>query len=148
MEFKVLVYIIIGIAWLLSKLLSAKGKQGKGGNVFPESWTKPFEDQLEPVKPLARERTKIKHQEKPVKATISPNMVFETVNIPESGSQRKLSHNSDNIVVSQVQILEEIKEKETNNFAQELSYEIKNGQFDWKRAMVINELIKHQHFRW
>lgn len=145
MEFKVLVYIIIGIAWLFSKLLIAKEKKGKGGNVFPESWTKPFEDQMEPVKPEVRERVKIKHLERPGNSPIKGR---ERINIPEGGFKKRENLKSDDIVVSEVQILDEINERDTNAFAQELSYEIKNGQFDWKRAVVINELIKHQHFRW
>lgn len=147
MEFKVLVYIVIGLIWMFSKLLSAKGKQEKGGSVIPESWTKPFEDQLEPVKPIIRERVKIRHQEKPTDSKNLPKLESENINIPEVRYNSKVSIKSDEIAVSQVQILDEINEKETNYFAQELSYEIKSGRLDWKRAMVINELLKHQHFR-
>lgn len=145
MEFKVLVYIIIGLVWLFSKLLSAKGKQDNGRKVFPESWTKPFEDQLEPVVPEVRERVKIKHLQK---AGNTPIIGRERINIPEGGLKRKEDFKSEEIVISKVQILEDFHERDANSFAQELSYEIKNGQFDWKRAVVINELIKHQHFRW
>ncbi|MBK7965403.1 MAG: hypothetical protein IPK10_09020 [Bacteroidetes bacterium] len=99
------------------------------------------------MEPTVRERVKIKHQEKPSYSAISPRIGLERTNIPEGGYKRKTSLNSDEIVVSQVQILDEINEKETNHFAQELSYEIKSGEFDWKRAVVINELLKHQHFR-
>jgi hypothetical protein len=145
MEFKVIVYIIIGIAWVFSKMLSAKGKQGKEEPVFPESWPKPFEGQLEPVKPVVRERVKIKHVEKPGNLAIKG---LENINVPEGGYAKKDNLKSDEIVVSKVQILDEINERDANIFAQELSYEIRNGQFDWKRAVVINELLKQQHFRW
>ena len=59
MEFKVLVYIVIVIIWLFSKLLSAKGKQKEEKSILPESWTKPFESQLETVITDTRERKKI-----------------------------------------------------------------------------------------
>jgi hypothetical protein len=74
--------------------------------------------------------------------------VLENTNIPEGGYAKKDNFKSDEIVVSKVQILDEISQRDTNTFAQELSYEIRNGQFDWKRAVVINELLKQQHFRW
>ena len=147
MEFKVLIYIVIGIIWLFSKLLSAKGKQKEEKSILPESWTKPFERQLETVITDTRERKKIKHQEKPKKLNTSLKTVSEKINIPEGGLKRKSSIENDGILVSQVQILEEIDESGANEMAHQLSYEIRNGKIDWKRAMVINELLKHQHFR-
>ena len=68
-------------------------------------------------------------------------------NFPEGGFKRNNSIENDGILVSQVQILEEIDEIGANEMAQGLSYEIRNGKIDWKRAVVINELLKHQHFR-
>ena len=147
MEFKVLIYIVIGIIWLFSKLLSAKGKQKEEKSLFPESWTKPFERQLETVITDTRERKKIKHQEKPKKLSNSSKTESEKINILEGGLKRKNSIENDGILVSQVQILEEIDEIGANEMAQGLSYEIRNGKIDWKRAVVINELLKHQHFR-
>ena len=147
MEFKVLIYIVIGIIWLFSKLLSAKGKQKEEKSLFPESWTKPFERQLETVITDTRERKKIKHQEKPKKLSNSSKTESEKINIPEGGFKRNNSIENDGILVSQVQILEEIDEIGANEMAQGLSYEIRNGKIDWKRAVVINELLKHQHFR-
>ncbi|MFN0187360.1 MAG: hypothetical protein ACKVQV_01525 [Bacteroidia bacterium] len=147
MEFKVLIYIVIGIIWLFSKLLSAKGKQKEEKSILPESWTKPFERQLETVITDTRERKKIKHQEKPKKLNTSLKTVSEKINITEGGLKRKNSIENDGIMVSQVQILEEIDDSGANEMANQLSYEIRNGKIDWKRAMVINELLKHQHFR-
>lgn len=147
MEFKVLIYIVIGIIWLFSKLLSAKGKQKEEKSLFPESWTKPFERQLETVITDTRERKKIKHQENPKKLSNSSKTESERINILEGGLKRKNSIENDGILVSQVQILEEIDEIGANEMAQGLSYEIRNGKIDWKRAVVINELLKHQHFR-
>ncbi|MBK9638177.1 MAG: hypothetical protein IPO63_10310 [Bacteroidetes bacterium] len=147
MEFKVLVYIVIGIIWLFSKLLSAKGKQKDEKSILPESWTKPFEGQLETVITDERERKKIKHQEKGKNLRSSVIPKPEKIKITEIENQRKNSLKNDEIMVSQVQILDEIDETGANEFAQELSYQIRNGTVDWKRAMVINELLKHQHFR-
>lgn len=147
MEFKVLVYIIIGIIWLFSKLLSAKGKQKEEKSILPESWTKPFERQLETVITDTRERKKIKHQEKGKNLKSSVISESEKINFPEGGFKRNNSIENDGIMVSKVQILEEIDEIGANEMAQGLSYEIRNGKIDWKRAVVINELLKHQHFR-
>lgn len=147
MEFKVLIYIVIGIIWLFSKLLSAKGKQKEEKSVLPESWTKPFEDQIETIKPEARERKKIKHQEKGKNLRSSVITDSKRSNNIEGGLKGKISLEKDEIVVPQVQILEEIDESGVNEMAHELSYEIRNGKIDWKRAVVINELLKHQHFR-
>lgn len=147
MEFKVLIYIVIGIIWLFSKLLSAKGKQKEEKSLFPESWTKPFERQLETVITDTRERKKIKHQEKSKNLKSSVISASEKKNFPEGGFKRNNSIENDGILVSQVQILEEIDEIGANEMAQGLSYEIRNGKIDWKRAVVINELLKHQHFR-
>ncbi len=147
MEFKVLIYIVIGIIWLFSKLLTAKGKQKEEKSILPESWTKPFERQLETVITDTRERKKIKHQEKPKKSNTALKTESEKINIPEGGLKRKNSIENDGIMVSQVQILEEIDGSGANEMAHQLSYEIRNGIIDWKRAVVINELLKHQHFR-
>ncbi len=147
MEFKVLIYIVIGIIWLFSKLLSAKGKQKEGKSVLPESWTKPFEDQIETIKTEVRERKKIKHQEKGKNVRSSVITNSEKTNNIEGGLKAKNNLEKDEIMVSQVQILEEIDESGVNEMAHELSYEIRNGRIDWKRAVVINELLKHQHFR-
>lgn len=147
MEFKVLIYIIIGIIWLFSKLLSAKGKQKEEKSILPESWTKPFERQLETVITDTRERKKIKHQEKSKNLKSSVISESEKINFPEGGLKRKNSIENDGIMVSKVQILDEIDEIGANEMAQGLSYEIRNGKIDWKRAVVINELLKHQHFR-
>lgn len=147
MEFKVLIYIVIGIIWLFSKLLSAKGKQKEEKSVLPESWTKPFEDQIETIKTEVRERKKIIHQEKGKNLRSSVITDLEKTNNIEGGLKGKISHKKDEIAVSQVQILDEIDESGVNEMAHELSYEIRNGKIDWKRAMVINELLKHQHFR-
>ncbi|MBP7244798.1 MAG: hypothetical protein KBA99_05760 [Bacteroidia bacterium] len=147
MEFKVLIYIVIGIIWLFSKLLSAKGKQKEGKSVLPESWTKPFEDQIETIKTEVRERKKIKHQEKGKNVRSSVITNSEKTNNIEGGLKAKNNLEKDEIMVSQVQILEEIDESGVNEMAHELSYEIRNGKIDWKRAVVINELLKHQHFR-
>ncbi|MBK7681968.1 MAG: hypothetical protein IPJ26_05650 [Bacteroidetes bacterium] len=147
MEFKVLIYIVIGIIWLFSKLLSAKGKQKEGKSVLPESWTKPFEDQIETIETEVRERKKIKHQEKGKNVRSSVITNSEKTNNIEGGLKAKNNLEKDEIMVSQVQILEEIDESGVNEMAHELSYEIRNGKIDWKRAVVINELLKHQHFR-
>ncbi|MBP6513391.1 MAG: hypothetical protein KA347_12050 [Bacteroidia bacterium] len=147
MEFKVLIYIVIGIIWLFSKLLSAKGKQKEGKSVLPESWTKPFEDQIETIKTEVRERKKIKHQEKEKNVRSSVITNSEKTNNIGGGLKTKNNLEKDEIMVSQVQILEEIDESGVNEMAHELSYEIRNGKIDWKRAVVINELLKHQHFR-
>lgn len=147
MEFKVLVYIVIGIIWLFSKLLSAKGKQKEEKSILPESWTKPFESQLETVITDTRERKKIKHQEKSKNLKSSVISESEKINFPEGGLKRNNSIENDEILVSQVQILDEIDESGENEMAHQLSYEIRNGKIDWKRAVVINELLKHQHFR-
>lgn len=147
MEFKVLLYIVIGIIWLFSKLLSAKGKQKQEKSLFPESWTKPIERQLETVITDARERKKIKHQEKPKKLNTSLKTEARKINISDDGLKRDNSIENDEILVSQVQILDEIDESGANEMAHQLSYEIRNGKIDWKRAVVINELLKHQHFR-
>ncbi len=147
MEFKVLVYIVIGIIWLFSKLLSAKGKQKEEKSILPESWTKPFESQLETVITDTRERKKIKHQEKSKNLKSSVISGSEKINFPEGGLKRNNSIENDEILVSQVQILDEIDESGANEMAHQLSYEIRNGKIDWKRAVVINELLKHQHFR-
>ncbi len=147
MEFKVLVYIVIGIIWLFSKLLSAKGKQKEEKSILPESWTKPFESQLETVITDTRERKKIKHQEKSKNLKSSVISESEKINFPEGGLKRNNSIENDEILVSQVQILDEIDESGANEMAHQLSYEIRNGKIDWKRAVVINELLKHQHFR-
>ena len=147
MEFKVFIYIVIGIIWLFSKLLSAKGKQKDEKSIFPESWTKPFERQLETVITDTRERKRIKHQENPKKINSSSKIELEKIKIPEGGLKRKSSNENDGIMVSQVQILEEIDDSGANEMAHQLNYEIRNGKIDWKRAVVINELLKHQHFR-
>ncbi len=147
MEFKVLVYIVIVIIWLFSKLLSAKGKQKEEKSILPESWTKPFESQLETVITDTRERKKIKHQEKSKNLKSSVISESEKINFPEGGLKRNNSIENDEILVSQVQILDEIDESGANEMAHQLSYEIRNGKIDWKRAVVINELLKHQHFR-
>ena len=147
MEFKVLVYIVIGIIWLFSKLLSAKGKQKEEKSILPESWTKPFESQLETVITDTRERKKIKHQEKSKNLKSSVISESEKINFPEGGLKRNNSIENDEILVSQVQILDEIDESGANEMAHQLSYEIRPGKIDWKRAVVINELLKHQHFR-
>ena len=84
MEFKVLIYIIIGIIWLFSKLLSAKGKQKEEKSIFPESWTKPFERQLETVITDTRERKKIKHQEKSKNLKSSVISESEKINFPQT----------------------------------------------------------------
>ena len=147
MDFKVLVYIVIGIIWLFSKLLSAKGKQKEEKSILPESWTKPFESQLETVITDTRERKKIKHQEKSKNLKSSVISESEKINFPEGGLKRNNSIENDEILVSQVQILDEIDESGANEMAHQLSYEIRNAKIDWKRAVVINELLKHQRFR-
>jgi|GEM_PF-2190328 len=148
MEFKVLIYIVIGLVWLFSRIISAKAKGKEGGSVLPESWTKPFEGQIEEMFP-GEIRKAIKRKEarntKPVTSKL--NVGLERIGIPEGGFKRKSHLEMDEIVISQVQILDDMSENGANNIALELNYEIKNGTFDWKRAVVINELMSHQHFR-
>lgn len=148
MEFKVLIYIVIGIIWLFSKLLNAKGKEKDKGSVFPESWTKPFEDQMEKVPKQVTTPIKIKKVTSGDGASISNRVSAPPFVRQEQRTNTVASFQTENRnILSEVQIIDEMDEKEVNDFARQLNYEIRNGQFDWKRAVVINELMSHQHFR-
>ncbi len=148
MELKTLFYIAIGIIWLISKFLQAdKGKQvqlpRKPVPPAPESFPET------PNLPEALNTPKRKLKPAPVlKRTTKP-----TTSLPDEKvvnyenyflSSKPLF--SEEAVMQEVQILEKL-ENSGNTVAGQLHEEIRNGTFDWKRAVVINELLKQQHFR-
>ena len=151
MEIKTLFYVAIGIIWLLSKFLEANRKSKETNKrtegpviVIPHENQRPVQ---RPVVDLPRQ----KQVRQPKMSRNVPQSVKKSeeggkvVNYENYFSKRKQLF-SEETVMQEVQILDH-HEEHRNSIGSDISEEIRNGTFNWKRAVVINELLKHQHFR-
>ena len=150
MEIKTLFYVAIGIIWLLSKFLEANkksretNKRAEGPVIVPNENRGPVQ---RPVVNLPRQ----KQVRQPNMSRNVPQSIKKSegdgkvVNYENYFSKRKQLF-SEETVMQEVQILDH-HEEHRNSIGSDISEEIRNGTFNWKRAVVINELLKHQHFR-
>jgi len=123
MEFKVVFYILAGIIWFIAKVLNANNKQ------------KPVPMQVPVPKEVSGSKSRPGHMPK-------------KNNLPQAtpaSSRRVITPKS--YESTRVQILENAELERGSDVSAQIAEEIKNGSFDWKRAVVINELLRQQHFR-
>jgi len=150
MELKTLFYVAIGIIWLISKFLEAN-KKAKETTQRPASpvIVPPVEQPtVQPSRKKLPVQKMVRQQKMTGKRIVSKEKAEteeKVVNYENYFSKRKPLF-SEETVMQEVQILEH-PEEYSNSMGSDLAAEIKNGTFDWKRAVVINELLKHQHFR-
>ncbi len=151
MEIKTLFYVAIGIIWLLSKFLEANKKSRETNKrvegpviVVPQENQRPVQ---RPVVNLPRQ----KQVRQPKMTRNMPQSIKKgeeegkVVNYENYFSKRKPLF-TEETVMQELQILEH-NEDHPNSIGSDISKEIRSGTFNWKRAVVINELLKHQHFR-
>lgn len=147
MELKVLVYIVIGIIWLFSKLLNTK-EQKKKTPVLTQPQPVPV-----PVAPPVRAAPVKKKL--PVRATkAAPAPVNRSVSLEsqtglEAAAVDRLNRNvltnrNPDTVLGEVQRIEEDEWQANGSYGSQIASEIKNGTIDWKRAVVINELLRQR----
>lgn len=141
MEFKALFYILIAVIWFFSKVLNAKGKKVKKALPMPP-----------PANPLPPAPVKPVRKKVEVRATKRPTMVVnQPVSLESQSGLEAAAVNRLNTkvresrlpepVLMEVQMLEDDGWQENGSFGVQLASEIKNGTIDWKRAVVINELL-------
>ncbi|MFM1745066.1 MAG: hypothetical protein RLZZ630_1003 [Bacteroidota bacterium] len=136
MEFKTIVYIIIGVFWLLSRFFQKVKLERESGQSepLPERNVSP-ERSMPPMQPKKRgsqsDKKKAPSGRESLPADISlenPAVHFNSPlvqrpTLPPSGSGENAVIGSD---------------------AERISDEIRNGQFDWSRAVIISELINRK----
>ncbi|MBL7923500.1 MAG: hypothetical protein JNL88_04810 [Bacteroidia bacterium] len=148
MELKTLVYIVVGLIWLVSKLLNANGKEKRSGKPVAEPMPVPVKPLPVPVK-----RKSIGRATPPASQSVIQPVSLESVEGLEKNINRERVRSKrketpmETAIMHEVQILGEEQESAGSDFSARLVEEIKNGSFDWKRAVVINELMRQQHFR-
>lgn len=147
MEFKVIVYIVVGLIWVFSKLLNSKQNKKPLPPYQPtERPEPPVEATVEQV-PESRFRKKI-----PVRTTNSrrPTVItpvsLESVEGLESTdikykSAEKIETETGLQFLSEIQVLQDSDGQENESQGAKIAKEFKNGTMDWRRAVVINELL-------
>lgn len=142
MEFKVVAYIIIGIIWLFSKMLNTKEKKA------------PLPSPLPPVpvpvpvagKPMPRKKLQPRATKKESAAVIQPVSLESKVGLEAAAESRLrgsvLTNRDPETVIKGVVQLEDDEWQDNGSFGSQIASEIKNGTIDWKRAVVINELLR------
>lgn len=150
MEFKVVFYILAGIIWFIAKVLNANNKQ------------KPVPMQVPVPKEVSGSKSRPGHMPKknnlPQATPASSRRVItpksyestrglEQITKSENRLFRRKEVEMDTSIVQKVQILENAELERGSDVSAQIAEEIKNGSFDWKRAVVINELLRQQHFR-
>jgi hypothetical protein len=136
MEFKTIVYIIIGVFWLLSRFFQKAKLERESGpsEPLPERNVSP-ERSMPPRQPMKRGSLPDKKKassgresspaaislENPAVHSNSP--LVKRATPPPAGSGENAVIGSD---------------------AERISDEIRNGQFDWRRAVIISELINRK----
>jgi len=134
MEFKTIVYIIIGVFWLLSRFFQKVKQEREPGQV---DTTTP-----EPSAPSRRgaiPRQVMKRDSLSGKKNVprQPDRLPSAVSLEAAGARQNSSS-----MVSPIPSPSEPVDISTNSSdAQRISDEIRNGQVDWRRAMIISELI-------
>lgn len=150
MELKTLFYIAIGIIWLISKFLEANKNAAKADKRPSGPIVVPAKKIPQPSKVIKKQPVSRipKEQNQPVVVPGSVEKVEKAdkvVNYENYFLKRKPLF-SEETVMQGVQILDH-GEDHRNSIGSEIADEIRSGTFDWKRAVVINELLKQQHFR-
>lgn len=142
MEFKTIVYIIVGVLWLLSRFFQ-KDKQGQesvGPRKTPTPSSQDFPETVRRTvsKPFAQRRPVV-DKRRPV------SLEEQYLNAPAVSLESPLSS------VITPPALQEISgtpgnEESTSSasLARQIADEIKNGQIDWRRSVIISELINRK----
>lgn len=147
MEFKVIVYIVVGLFWLISKFLNARESRKKNMPSPPIPAPSP---EAAPARQGSNTRVPLKKI--PVQATKSPRTAvippvsleseigLESVTVREESAERigaEIGFGS----LQQVQELDDATIQAITSPGAEIAAEVKNGTIDWRRALVINALI-------
>jgi hypothetical protein len=144
MEVKVLVYVIAGVIWLISKVLSANNKR-KAASPMPT----PTPVQV-PVPPVVRKKKLEVRATKAVpKVVIDPVSLESTVGLENLTGQRKRVETTTETGLSglfsgEMKTQADDGGQENVTIAGQISEEIRHGSFDWRRAVVINELLQRK----
>lgn len=147
MEFKVIVYIIVGLIWVFSKLLNAKQNKKPLPPYQPaESSGAPVEQSMETVPERKFKRNFPDRTTNPRRSTVITPVSLESVIGLESAtvkykSAEKIETETGLQFNSEVQVLEDSDGQENESQGAKIAREFKNGAIDWRRAVVINELL-------
>jgi hypothetical protein len=146
MEFKTIVYIIAGVIWLLSRFLQKEKPEQRPKQVrvpgkpeeAPWSSTEPTPQPVRSVQPRKMPERKpliIKREVKTAKAFLPEAISLETQSVqPLTGlpvPRLEIPVDQPDLVLTQSE-------------AGRIADEIKNGPFDWRRAVIISELINRK----
>lgn len=144
MELKTLFYILIAIIWFFSKALNTKGKKVQQAPVTPPP--------QRPVQPAPAKPERKKMQPRATKRP--PILVNQPVSLESQSGLEAAAVNRLKVkegqsrhpepVLIEVQRLEDDEWQENGSIGSQIASEIKNGTIDWKRAVVINELLSHR----
>lgn len=141
MELKTLVYIIVGIIWLLSKLVSGDEKRQKA----PPMRKSPV-PQPSPVRPARTERKKPTRPERlPYNKAVSLEDKFFTT------SPKNVDLQAGVVMANVVEIPDSysITDSDLGEYTYSgsvLAEEIRNGNINWKRELIISELIQRKPY--
>lgn len=141
MEFKVVVYILLGIIWLFSKMLNTKDKRVK-----PMPGQPRVEKPEMPVPVPVVGKKMQPRATKRVPAPVNQPVSLESQSGLEAAAVNRLkrqtmTNRTPAPVLMEVQQLEEDEWQANGSSGAQIAAEIKNGTMDWKRAVVINELL-------
>lgn len=147
MNIKLLFYLAIGLIWLISKILEAKNKPVKAVKPAKEVVVLP-----DPKPTVPQRKLPVKIPKRQPQTYLSRSKSLEKI----ENDQKVVSYEKKTFqqaaIIAEAPVMQEVQILNGNNdlensFAKSLSEEIRSGNFDWKRAVVINELLKQQHFR-
>jgi hypothetical protein len=151
MEFKMIVYIVVGLIWVFSKMLNASQKKKPLPPYQPANEVPP--ENLKPektitvdiaVKKLSDRTTNLRRTPVSRSRSLESVVGLESTEVKYK-SYEKIETETVLQFMGEVQVLQDSDVQVDESYGAEIANEIKNGKMDWKRAVVINELLAYRH---
>jgi hypothetical protein len=138
MEFKTLVYIIIGAIWMLSKWFNSRQVQPPSGSEMPTDLPVPVPPRPSPGK-LVPDKAMRRIPEKKVQVTKT---------VSKRPQIAAFSYEADQFVLPvQAEVADDPVNKTAveSSLAYTIGQEVSNGTMDFKKAFIVNELINRKY---
>jgi hypothetical protein len=151
MEFKTIVYIVVGLIWVFSKMLNTKQNKKslppyQPATEVPPEIIKPEKTMTEGGRRKNFSGRTTHSPRKPVNRAVSleSDVGLEST-VVKYRSYEKIETEAGLQFMGEVQVLQDSDGQENESYGAEIANEIKYGKMDWKRAVVINELLTPRH---
>lgn len=143
MEIKVILYIVVGLFWVFSKFLNAR--QNKQRELIPTpdfspEVPRPAVKKRVPLKKITVQATKAPRTAVIPPVSLESEIGLESVTVRAESAERIAAETGFGSL-QQVQELDDATIQAITSPGAEIAAEVKNGTIDWRRALVIKELI-------